>query len=112
VVNFDTVQTDGMVSIKQENGNWVLRPYPRYRNFTVLLNAANFPMPTIVQTFGTIDSTVVPVARGAYWQLPLNDAKSYAWPANSTNLEAFQFFPKPGRTRRVTRSSRLPVQLN
>jgi hypothetical protein len=82
VVNFDTVQTDGMVSIKQENGNWVLRPYPRYRNFTVLLNAANFPMPTIVQTFGTIDSTVVPVARGAYWQLLLNGSKSYVWPVN------------------------------
>jgi hypothetical protein len=79
LVNFDAVQTDGMVSIKLENGYWVLRPYPRSRNFTVLLKAADFPTPAIVQTSGTTSSTVVPAARGTYWQLPLNGSAAYSW---------------------------------
>jgi hypothetical protein len=82
VVNFGTVQTDGMISITQENGQWVLRPYPRNRNFTVLLNTTNFPTPTIVHAAGISSSTVVPFAEGTYWQLPLNGEKTYSWPAN------------------------------
>ena len=82
VVNFDTVQTDGMISITQEDGKWVLRPYPRYRNFTVLLKTEDFPTPTIVQATGSANSTVVPVVNDAYWQLSLNGSKSYVWPVN------------------------------
>jgi hypothetical protein len=82
VVNFGTVQTDGMISITQEDGQWVLRPFPRYRNFTVLLSSESFHEPTIVQAAGTTTSTVVPVANGSYWQLPLNGSKTYTWPAN------------------------------
>jgi hypothetical protein len=82
VVNFGSVQTDGMISITQQDGQWILRPFPRYRNFTVLLNSTNFPAPTIVQATGTVNSSVVPVANGSYWQLPLNGSKSYSWPVN------------------------------
>jgi hypothetical protein len=82
VVNFGTVQTDGMISITQENGQWILRPYPRNRNFKVLLNTTNFPMPTIVQADGSPSSTVVPVDQGTWWQLPLIAKKTYSWPVN------------------------------
>jgi hypothetical protein len=82
VVNFATVQTDGMISITQNNGQWVLLPFPRGRNFTVLLNTAKFPMPTIVQAAGSSSSTVVPVEQGTWWQLPLSGAKTYTWPVN------------------------------
>jgi hypothetical protein len=82
VVNFGTVQTDGMISLTQENKQWVLRPFPRYRNLTVLLNATNFTMPTIIQTAGSTNSTVVPLSKGAYWQLPTNGAKTYTWPVD------------------------------
>jgi hypothetical protein len=82
VVNFGEVQTDGMISITQKNGRWVLRPYPRYRNFIVLLNTTNFPMPTIVHASGGSSSTVIPVAQGAYWKIPLNGGKIYSWPIN------------------------------
>jgi hypothetical protein len=82
LVNFGTVQTDGMISITKEDGQWVLRPFPRYRNFSVLLNKTNFPMPTVVQAAGTSASAVVPVDQGAYWQLPLNGDKTYSWPVN------------------------------
>jgi hypothetical protein len=79
VVAFGTVKTDGMISITEENGDWILRPFPRYRNFTVLLNSEYFPTPTIVQAAGSPTSTVVPVLHDTYWQIPLNGSKSYAW---------------------------------
>jgi hypothetical protein len=79
VVDFGAVQTDGMILIKQEAGRWVLRPYPRDRKFTVLLNTMNFPMPTIVQATGNSNSPVVPGAKGAFWQLQTNGAKEYGW---------------------------------
>jgi hypothetical protein len=82
VVNFDTVQTDGMISITQKNGQWVLYPYPRYRNFTVLLNKTYFPMPAIVQAAGSSSSNVIPIDQGTSWQLPLNGESAYSWPAN------------------------------
>jgi hypothetical protein len=79
VVDFGAVQTDGMISIKQEAGRWVLRPYPRDRKFTVLLKIAKFPIPPAVQTNGSDNSTVSPVLRGTYWQLPLNGFAAYSW---------------------------------
>lgn len=82
VVNFGTVQTDGMVSITQDNGQWVLRPYPRSRNFKVLLNKKNFPIPTTVQVNGSSSKTVVPIDQGTWWQLPLNGEITYSWPVN------------------------------
>ena len=82
VVNFGAVQTDGMISLTQSNGQWVLRPYPRFRNFTVLLSSSQYPAPTIVQTDGATSSTVVPIEEGGYWKLPLNNSKTYSWPVN------------------------------
>jgi hypothetical protein len=82
VVNFGTVQTDGMVSIVQTNGTWVLRTFPRYRNVIVLLNGANFPVPAAVLATGGASSTVSPMNEGSYWQLPTNGAKEYVWPAD------------------------------
>lgn len=79
VVDFGAVQTDGMISIKQEAGRWVLRPYPRDRKFTVLLSTSKFPTPPAVQTNGRDNSTVAPIHRGTYWQLPLNGFTAYSW---------------------------------
>ena len=82
VVNFGTLQTDGMISLTQKNKQWVLRSFPRYRNVTVLLNSDNFTMPTIVETSGSANSTVIPLSKGGYWQLPTNGAKTYSWPVD------------------------------
>jgi hypothetical protein len=79
IVSFPTVQTDGMVSITQVNGQWVLRPYPQYRNFTVLLSSAEFPEPANVSANGNVTSVVVPISNGPYWQLVLNNSSSYSW---------------------------------
>jgi hypothetical protein len=80
VANFPTVQTDGMISITQENGQWVLRPFPRTRNFTVAISAAKIPQPPTVEAMGTTPVAIASVKKGDYWVLPLNGSKSYSWP--------------------------------
>lgn len=82
IVDFGSVKTDGMLSMTQENGMWVLCPFPRYRNFTIYLNSDDYPMPSSVLAAGSTTSTVVPVANGSHWQLPLNGSKTYSWPVN------------------------------
>ena len=81
VVNFGPVQTDGMVSIRADGGQWVLRPYPRSRDFTVLLQKSKFAMPSSVRADGGSVAMLKPIAQGSYWKLPLSGAKSYSWPA-------------------------------
>lgn len=88
VVSFGAVQTDGMVSIREEHGQWVLRPFPRSREFTVLLQRSKFKMPASVRPDGGSTPLLKPVAKGAYWKIPLTGAKSYSWPA--TNKEDWQ----------------------
>jgi hypothetical protein len=79
VVNFGPVQTDGMVSIRADGGQWILHPYPRSRAFTVLLQSSKFAMPTSVRADGGSVAMLKPIAQGAYWKLPLSGAKSYSW---------------------------------
>ncbi len=81
IVNFGPVQTDGMVSIRADGGQWVLRPYPRTRDFTVLLQMSKFAMPSSVRADGGSVAMLKPIAQGSYWKLPLSGAKSYSWPA-------------------------------
>ena len=83
VVSFGAVQTDGMISMREDHGQWVLRPFPRSRDFTVLLQDSKFVMPASVTADGGSSSMLKPVPEGAYWQLPLTGAKSYSWPAGS-----------------------------
>jgi hypothetical protein len=79
VVNFGPVQTDGMVSIRADGGQWILHPYPRSRAFTVLLQSSKFAMPTSVRADGGSVAMLKPIAQGAYWKRPLSGAKSYSW---------------------------------
>jgi hypothetical protein len=83
VLDFGVVRTDGMVSLRVDGGQWVLRPYPRSRNFTVLLERSKFPMPASVHADGGSVAMLSPVADGAYWKLPLSGAKSYSWPVGN-----------------------------
>jgi hypothetical protein len=83
MVSFGAVQTDGMISIREDHGQWVLRPFPRSRDFTVLLQNSRFVMPASVTADGGSSSVLKPVAEGAYWKLPLTGAKSYSWAAGS-----------------------------
>ena len=79
VVDFGKVQTDGMISMTRQNGEWVLRPYPTDRNFTVMLNARDFPMPASIQGSGPGQSAITPVSKGSYWTFPMSHANYYSW---------------------------------
>jgi hypothetical protein len=80
IVDFGKIKTDGMVSLSQINGNWILRPFPRTRNVNILLNKEDFPMPATVQT--DAGSIVIPIDAQAYWQVPINSSKTYSWPVH------------------------------
>lgn len=69
VLDFGTIRTNGSVFVHREGPEWVLRPFPRDRPFTVELSAARFGHPASVQ-----------VVKG-WWRLPLTGAAIYRWPA-------------------------------
>jgi hypothetical protein len=77
VVNFNTIRTDGMVSLNLNAGSWTLQSYPRYRNVVIQLNTAQFPLPASI----SCDSVSVPVPApvNGYWQLPTNGAQACSW---------------------------------
>src|SRR5579884_141845 len=81
ILNFGSIRTDGMVLMEEKQGRWQLRPFPRTRAFTVLLNSAKFPMPAMVLPDTDTLPPIVPIAEpDGYWRLPLIGAKSYSWP--------------------------------
>jgi len=79
VLDFGDVRTDGSVLVRREAGEWVLRPLPRTRNFTIALSSARFGHPTTLRCVGGSAPTVTPVLAGDWWQLPLNGAREYHW---------------------------------
>jgi hypothetical protein len=83
VVTFGSVKTDGMISLREDNGQWILRPFPRSRNFTVLLQRSRFSMPASVRAEGGTTPVLKPIVEGPYWKLPLTGAKSYSWPVDN-----------------------------
>ena len=82
LVDFGSVRTDGMVSLNQQDGMWVLRIFPRYRNVTVQLNSSDYPMPSIVESSGGSASSIEPTNAGGYWTIPTNGSKFYSWPVS------------------------------
>jgi hypothetical protein len=84
VVDFDTIRTDGMVSVTRDANNWVLRTYPRSRPVTVQFKADRLKPPAVVSCdpAGSLPPTVPSVVNG-YWQVQMNGAKSCSWPAVS-----------------------------
>lgn len=79
LLDFGPVRTNGSVWVHREGKDWVLRPFPRDRPFTLELSAARFGRPTVIQTDG--GATVKPVGAGAFWRLPLAGAMTYRWSA-------------------------------
>ncbi len=80
VQDFGLVQTNGMIALQQQDGMWVLRPFPRNRSFTVLLRASVFPAPITISAAGGLSSTITPIKAGSFWRLPLDGASTYSWP--------------------------------
>ena len=80
-VDFGPVRTDGSVWIREGEGEWTLKPWPRERSFLVELDPARFGRPAAIRSVGGSSAEVVPVPAGARWRLTLNGAREYRWSA-------------------------------
>jgi hypothetical protein len=82
VVDFGAIQTDGMISMVQAGGNWVLSAYPRNRNVTIRLKAAILPAKTTVSCdSGTTISNQKPTAvGGGLYSINTQGQKTCTWP--------------------------------
>ena len=67
VLDFGSIRTNGSVFIYREGTEWVLRPFPRDRPFTIQLNARLGHPPSAIVTKG-------------WWTLPLTGEATYRWP--------------------------------
>lgn len=77
VVDFGTLKTDGMTSVRQPTpGSWTMWAYPRSRNVYVSLNASVFAAPATVYCDSV--SQTPQVVDGA-WVVPVNGAKTCTW---------------------------------
>jgi hypothetical protein len=79
VVDFGDARTDGSVLLRREGNVWLLKTWPRQRNFTLEFSRTRFDQPAKVQCTGGAASTVTPVPSGSRWVLPLNGASEYRW---------------------------------
>lgn len=79
VVDFGVARTDGSVWLHREGNAWLLKTWPRERNFTLEFDRARFTQPANVQSTGGAASETVPAADGSRWRLPLNGAAEYRW---------------------------------
>jgi hypothetical protein len=79
VVDFGDARTDGSIWLHREANAWLLKTWPRQRNFTLEFSRARFDQPAKVQCTGGAASTVTPVPSGSRWVLPLNGASEYRW---------------------------------
>lgn len=68
VLDFGAIRTNGSVFVRREGSDWVLRPFPNDRPFTVELSTARFGHPASAK-----------VTNG-WWRLPLTGAAIYRWP--------------------------------
>jgi hypothetical protein len=90
VVDFGDARTDGSVWLRRIGNVWLLKTWPRSRNFTLELNAARFAPPAKVQCIGGTASEIAPVPSGTRWRLPLNGASEYRWTNAPPRLSVFR----------------------
>jgi hypothetical protein len=80
VVDFGTVQTDGMVWLQQTGQSpqtVQLRSYPRSRDVVIQINSTDVAIPTSL----TCDNgdVITPMVSGIYWQVDLRGRKYCTW---------------------------------
>ena len=114
IVDFGDARTDGSVLLHREGNVWLLKTWPRQRNFTLELSRSRFDQPAKVQSIGGAAPTVTPVPSGSRWSLPLNGASEYRWtnpPPASPSSAPMPPSSSPGRPQRTTSPSRPPPTL-
>ncbi len=89
VIDFGAVRTDGSIWLRREANQWVLKTWPRDRNFTLELSARRFEPPVRVRCVGGAAAEVAPVVLGDRWRLPLNGAREYRWTNDGARASCF-----------------------
>ena len=79
VVDFDTVRTDGMVSLSFDGVQWELRSYPRHRDVVIQLRSSRFPFPRSINCPSSIGAPSIKDSGNGYWEIHTNAAKSCRW---------------------------------
>lgn len=76
-------RTDGSLWLRREGKMWLLKTWPRTRNFTLELGVRRFGQPAKIECVGGSSASLTPTPAGSHWRLPLNGAREYRW-ANTT----------------------------
>ncbi len=79
VLDFGDLRTDGSVLVRRERDEWVLRPFPRDREFLLELKTKRFGRPATVRSLNGATQEISPEANGDFWRLKLNGAAEYRW---------------------------------
>ena len=79
VVDFGTIQTDGIVSLLRDGSGWILRAYPSSRNVAVRLNSAVFPPPKSVICDAGPTRAQTPSVVNGYWSVQAMGANYCKW---------------------------------
>lgn len=79
VVDFGTIQTDGMVSISQDQSEWTVRTYPTSRNVIVRLSTKRFPAPRSVLCGSGANTSQSPNVANGYWSITTKDSNYCSW---------------------------------
>ncbi len=89
IIDFGDVRTDGSASLHRKGNQWVLKTWPRDRNFTLEFSIARFGAPDKIDCSGVSTNELMPVIEGDRWRLPLNGASEYRWNAVVATPTAF-----------------------
>ncbi|MEM7145662.1 MAG: hypothetical protein AAF591_11035 [Verrucomicrobiota bacterium] len=81
IVDFGVMKTDGCVSLRKDESDYVLTVFPRDADFTLLMNGSAFRAPFAVESPEGAEKETRPEAVGDWWRLPLNGAVEYRFPA-------------------------------
>jgi hypothetical protein len=79
LVDFGSVQTDGMVSLVRDGSKWQLFAYPSYRNVIVRLQASRIALPFTVLCNTNPVSVQHPTSVNGYWQVVTSGSSSCSW---------------------------------
>jgi hypothetical protein len=79
LVDFGDARTDGSIWLRREGSAWLLKTWPRERNFTLEFNQNRFGHPAKVLCTEGAAAEVIPVQTVTHWRLPLNGATEYRW---------------------------------
>ncbi len=79
VIDFGTIQTDGIVSLRRDGGSWRLQAYPNLRNVIVRLNSNIFPPPSLITCDTGPAQSQSPSTADGFWSVQTMGSNYCKW---------------------------------